>query len=104
MAIINRSAAEALIQEQIVSEIFQKPVQESTFLRLARRMPDMTSNQTRIRVLDTLPMAYWVSGEALSRPPNRRGTTYISTPRNWRLSSPSPKLCLTMRPSTSWRR
>lgn len=63
MAIINRSAAEALIQEQIVSEIFQKPVQESTFLRLARRMPDMTSNQTRIRVLDTLPMAYWVSGD-----------------------------------------
>ena len=63
MAIIDRSAAEALIQEQIVAEIFQKPVEDSTFLRLARRMPDMTSNQTRIRVLDTLPMAYWVSGD-----------------------------------------
>ena len=57
MAIIDRSAAEALIQEQIVAEIFQKPVEDSTFLRLARRMPDMTSNQTRIRVLDTIPEA-----------------------------------------------
>lgn len=63
MAIIDRSAAEALIQEQIVAEIFQKPVEDSIFLRLARRMPNMTSNQTRIRVLDTLPMAYWVSGD-----------------------------------------
>ena len=63
MAIIDRSAAEALIQKQIVEEIFQKPVEDSIFLRLARRMPDMTSNQTRIRVLDTLPMAYWVSGD-----------------------------------------
>lgn len=63
MTMINRSAAEALIQEQIVNEIFQRPVQESTFLQLARRMPDMTSSQTRIRVLDTLPMAYWVSGD-----------------------------------------
>lgn len=63
MAIIDRSAAEALIQEQIVAEIFQKPVEESTFLRLARRMPDMTSSQTRIRVLDTMPMAYWVDGD-----------------------------------------
>ena len=45
--------AEALIQEQVVNSIMQ----------LGRRLPNMTSNQTRVPVLSMLPMAYWINGE-----------------------------------------
>ena len=61
--IISRQDAEALIQEQIVGTISQEVPQQSTFMRLARRLPNMTSRQTRIPVLDMLPMAYWVNGD-----------------------------------------
>lgn len=61
--IINRERAEALIQEQVVSTIFQDAPQNSTFMSLARKLPNMTSKQTRIPVLDMLPMAYWVNGD-----------------------------------------
>ena len=61
--IISRQDAEALIQEQIVGTISQEAPQHSTFMQLARRLPNMTSRQTRIPVLDMLPMAYWVNGD-----------------------------------------
>lgn len=61
--IISREQAEALIREQVVPEIFQKAPAQSTFLGLARKLPNMTSKQTRIRVLDVLPVAYWVNGD-----------------------------------------
>ena len=63
MAAILRQQAEALIREQVVPEIFQDVPKQSTFLSLAKKLPNMTSNQTRIRVLDLLPMAYWVDGD-----------------------------------------
>lgn len=63
MAIIDRAAAEAIIREQVVSEIFQNAPTQSTFMAAARRLPNMTSNQTRIRVLDVMPVAYWVDGD-----------------------------------------
>ncbi len=61
--IISREAAEALIQEQVQNTVFQDVPKESAFLRLARRLPNMTSKQTRMPVLDLLPMAYWVNGD-----------------------------------------
>ena len=61
--IIDRSAAEALIQEQVQNSIEQDAPQNSIFMQLARRLPNMTSNRTRIPVLDLLPMAYWVNGD-----------------------------------------
>ena len=61
--IISREHAEALIREQVVPEIFQKAPTQSTFMGLARKLPNMTSKQTRIRVLDLLPVAYWVNGD-----------------------------------------
>nr|WP_308743208.1 phage major capsid protein [uncultured Anaerocolumna sp.] len=61
--IINREKAEAIIREQVVSTIFQDAPKQSTFMGLARKLPNMTSNQTRIRVLDFLPTAYWVNGD-----------------------------------------
>ena len=61
--VISRENAEAIIREQVVPEIFQDVPKQSTFMSLARKLPNMTSKQTRIRVLDQLPMAYWVNGD-----------------------------------------
>jgi HK97 family phage major capsid protein len=61
--IISRQHAEAIIREQVISKIFQDTPKKSTFMSLARKLPNMTSNQTRMRVLDVLPMAYWVNGD-----------------------------------------
>lgn len=61
--ITSRADAEAIIREQIVSTIFQDAPKESVFMSLARKLPNMTSNQTRMRVLDFLPTAYWVDGD-----------------------------------------
>ena len=61
--ITNRADAEAIIREQIVSNIFQDAPKQSVFMSMAKKLPNMTSNQTRIRVLDFLPTAYWVNGD-----------------------------------------
>ena len=61
--ITNRADAEALIREQIVSTIFQDAPKQSVFMGMARKLPNLTSKQTRIRVLDFLPTAYWVDGD-----------------------------------------
>lgn len=63
MAIVNRQAAEALIQEQLINTIQQDAPKQSVFMGMARKLPNMTSKQTRIPVLDMLPMAYWVNGD-----------------------------------------
>ncbi len=63
MSIVNREKAEALIREQLVNTIFQDAPKASVFMSLGRKLPNMTSKQTRIPVLDLLPMAYWVNGD-----------------------------------------
>lgn len=60
---ISRADAEALIQEQLVSTIQQDSPKSSIFMSLAKKLPNMTSKQTRVKVLDVLPMAYWVNGD-----------------------------------------
>lgn len=60
---IDRQAAEALIQEQLIKTIFQDVPKQSAVLSLMRKLPNMTSKQTKIPVLDMLPMAYWVNGD-----------------------------------------
>lgn len=61
--IINRADAEAIIREQIVDTIAQDIPKQSCFMGMAKKLPNMTSKQTRIRVLDFLPTAYWVNGD-----------------------------------------
>lgn len=61
--ITSRQDAEAIIREQVVSTIFQDAPKQSVFMSLAKKLPNMTSNQTRMRVLDFLPTAYWVNGD-----------------------------------------
>ncbi|UZT82908.1 phage major capsid protein [Caproicibacterium sp. BJN0003] len=60
---ITREQASALIQEQLTQTIFQDVPKQSSVLPLMRKMPNMTSKQTKIPVLDMLPMAYWVNGD-----------------------------------------
>lgn len=60
---ISRQNAEALIQEQLINTIQQDAPKQSVFMQLARKLPNMNSRQTRIPVLDMLPMAYWVNGD-----------------------------------------
>ncbi len=69
---ISREAVEALIQEQITPSIFQDVPKASQFLALARKLPNMTSKQTRIPVLDFLPLAYWVNGDTGSKQVSRQ--------------------------------
>lgn len=61
--IISRADAEALIQEQVVSTIQQDTPKSSVFMQLAKKLPNMSSRQTRMKVLDLLPLAYWVNGD-----------------------------------------
>ena len=46
-----------------MSTIFQDAPKNSVFMSLAKKLPNMTSKQTRIPVLDILPTAYWVNGD-----------------------------------------
>lgn len=61
--ITSRSDAEAIIRDQVVQNIFQDAPKNSVFMSMARKLPNMTSKQTRVRVLDFLPTAYWVNGD-----------------------------------------
>ena len=60
MANITRTDADALIETQVASEIFEGVVKGSKALSMFKRLPNMTSDKTKIRVLDTLPVAYFV--------------------------------------------
>ena len=58
---ITRQNAEALFSEDLVTEIIEGVTKQSAALRMFRRLPNMSSNIMRMRVLDALPMAYWVN-------------------------------------------
>lgn len=56
---ITRNNAEALIEDQVSREIIEGVVRQSRAMQMFRRLPNMTSNRTKMRVLDALPIAYW---------------------------------------------
>lgn len=60
---IGRSDAEALIPEQVSKEIIQGAIEASTVLSLGKKLPNMTTKQYRMPVLDMLPVAYFVDGD-----------------------------------------
>ena len=57
---ITRQNAEALFSEDLVAEIIQGVTKQSAALSMFRRLPNMTSSKMKMRVLDALPLAYWV--------------------------------------------
>ena len=61
--IVSRESAEALIHEQLMTTVFQDAPKSSILMQLGRKLPNMTSKQTRVPVLSMLPMAYWVGGD-----------------------------------------
>lgn len=56
---ISRSNAETLIDEQVSREIIEGAIKNSKAMSMFRRLPNMTSNKTKMRVLDALPLVYW---------------------------------------------
>ena len=60
MAKIDRTDIDALVETQVADEIFQGVVRESKALSLFKRLPNMTSDKTKLRILDSLPIAYFV--------------------------------------------
>lgn len=57
---ITRTDVDSLIETQVANEIFEGTVRKSQALSLFRRLPNMTSDKTKLRILDTLPIAYFV--------------------------------------------
>lgn len=64
MASTDRSALSGLIPEPVTREIMQGAIAESAVLRMGRRLANMSSKTQTINVLDALPSAYFVNGEA----------------------------------------
>ena len=60
MAVISRTDVDSLIEVQVANEIFEGVTRESKALSMFRRLPNMTSDKTKLRVLDSLPVAYFV--------------------------------------------
>lgn len=63
MSMIKKSDAYALFEADVISEIMEGAIKQSAVLKSFRRLPNMTSNKTKMRVLDSLPMAYWVDAD-----------------------------------------
>lgn len=60
---INRTDAQSLIPEDVQKEIVKNISERSSFLSLARRLPNMSRKQHRIPVLSSLPYAYFTDGD-----------------------------------------
>lgn len=103
--IIDRSKLSGLIPEPVTREIIQGAVAESAVLRMARRLPNITSKTQTLNVLDALPTAYFVNGEATSGAADSKASLKKSTNMAWDkkksmrkkspLSFPSRRQCWT---------
>lgn len=60
---ISRDNAATLIKDEVSSEIIQGTIEQSAVLQRGRKLPNMSTSKTKMRVLDLLPIAYFVDGE-----------------------------------------
>ena len=60
MAGITRTDVDSLIETQVANEIFEGTIRQSKALSMFKRLPNATSDKTKLRVLDSLPVAYFV--------------------------------------------
>jgi len=63
MSQITRNEVEALIEDQVIREIFDGVKKQSKALSLFRKLPNMSSTKTKIRVSDSLPVSYFLNTE-----------------------------------------
>ena len=64
---ITRQDAEALIEVQASREIIEGTIKASKAMQMFRRLPNMTSNKTKMRVLDALPLVYWQGSDTATK-------------------------------------
>ncbi len=57
---IDRTDVDALVEVQVANEIFEGVIKHSKALSMFKRLPNMTSDKTKLRVLDSLPVTYFV--------------------------------------------
>jgi hypothetical protein len=62
-SVISRTDAAALIPLEVSGEIIKAVPQASAVMQLARKLPNMSSNQRRMPVMSALATAYFVSGD-----------------------------------------
>lgn len=62
MSMITDAGIQALITPEIKNEVIEDIIKESAVLRYFTRLPNMTTSQQEIKILDTLPVTYWVDG------------------------------------------
>lgn len=62
-AIISRTDADALIPVEESQEIIQGAIAQSAVLSQGRRLSNMSSKKTKMKVLEMLPTAYFVDGD-----------------------------------------
>lgn len=60
---ISRSDSAGLIPPEIVPGIIQNVVQQSATLSLMRQLPNMSTSQTKLTILNALATAYFVDGD-----------------------------------------
>ena len=60
---ISRNGAEALIPVEESKQIIQGITEESAVMKLAKRLPNMSSKTLKMPVLSSLPYAYFVDGD-----------------------------------------
>ena len=57
---ITRNDVDSLIETQVANEIFEGTIRQSKALSMLKRLPNATSDKTKLRILDSLPIAYFV--------------------------------------------
>ena len=60
--VVDRTDVAALIPEEVARDVINQAREQSSVLRLFRRVP-VGAKQVRFPVLSALPMAYWVTGD-----------------------------------------
>jgi len=61
--IIDRTGSAPLLPEDVSAEIFESLVEMNPVMRLARRLPNMSTAQRRLPVMSALSTAYFVAGD-----------------------------------------
>lgn len=62
MAMITDADIQALITPEVKNEVIEDIVKESAVLKHFTRLQNMTTSQREIKIVDTLPVTYWVEG------------------------------------------